>query len=235
MGHFLWDGPYVVTILQSSDLTLNSSKTVKIAHNTGGGPTLAGGNRFGSSVAAIGDLDGDGITDLAVGAERDSGGGTNRGAVHLLFMNSDGTARTSVKISDSAGGGPSLVNGDFFGHSVAALGDLDGDGVGDVAVGAFADNTGGTNRGAVYVFLLNSNGTIKSTTMIAHNSGGGPSLTDRDYFGTSLAAIGDLNGDGIGDLAVGAYGDGSYFGAVHVLFMNADGSASGGVRISNNS
>lgn len=224
---------YVVTILSASDSTANSTKTQKIGHNLGGGPTMTGADRFGTSVAAIGDLNGDGVTDLAVGAERDSVAGANRGAVYLMLMNSDGTVQNSVKIGDGAGGGPTLANGDFFGHSVASLGDLDGDGVGDVAVGAYGDNTNGTNRGAVYVFLLNSDRTIKSTTKIASNTGGGPSLSNNDYFGTSLAEIGDLNGDGITDLAVGAYGDGNYQGAVHVLFLNADGSASSSVKISN--
>lgn len=164
---------YVATILSASDSTANSSRTVKIAHNLGGGPTMTGADRFGTSVAAIGDLNGDGVTDMVVGAERDSVAGTNRGAVYLMLMNSDGTVQSSVKVGDGAGGGPTLANGDFFGHAVAGLGDLDGDGVGDIAVGAYGDNTGGSNRGAVYVFLLNADRSIKSTTKIANSTGGG--------------------------------------------------------------
>ena len=69
-------------------------------------------------------------------------------------MNSNGTAKSSTKIASGTGGGPTLANFDFFGSSVASLGDLDGDGVTDLAVGASGDDTGFTNRGAVHVLFL---------------------------------------------------------------------------------
>lgn len=53
-----------------------------IAHETNGGPTLANYDSFGDFVASLGDLNGDGVTDLAVGAVGDDTGGNNRGAVH---------------------------------------------------------------------------------------------------------------------------------------------------------
>ena len=56
---------------------------------------------FGSSVTALGDLDQDGIVDVAVGAERDADGGAGRGAVWLLFLRRDGTVRSHQKISDT--------------------------------------------------------------------------------------------------------------------------------------
>ena len=105
-------------------------------------------------MASLGDLDGDGVTDLAVGANYDDTGGTSRGAVHVLFLNANGTVKSSQKIASGTGGGPTLANDDRFGSSVASLGDLDGDGVTDLAVGANFDDTGGTNRGAVHVLFL---------------------------------------------------------------------------------
>ncbi|MEO2017324.1 MAG: VCBS domain-containing protein [Fuerstiella sp.] len=176
-------------------------------------------------MASLEDLDGDGVTDLAVGAFGDDTGGSRRGAVHVLFLNIDGTVKSSTKIAHNTNGGPNLTNGDFFGSSVASLEDLDGDGVTDLAVGAFGDDTGGTYRGAVHVLFLNSDGTVKSSTKIAHNTNGGPTLADRDYFGSSVAPLGDLDGDGVIDMAVGAFGDdtgGTYRGAVHVLFLNGN-------------
>ena len=207
-------------------LFMNANGTVKnslrIASTINGGPPVADTNYFGSSVASLGDLDGDGITDLAVGAYGDDTGGTNRGAVHVLFLNANGTVKSSRKIASATNGAPTLANGEFFGRSVASLGDLDGDGVTDLAVGAFFDATGGTRRGAVRVLFLNANGTVKNSLKIANNTNGGPTLSNSDFFGTSVTSLGDLDGDGVTDLAVGAYKDDtvdSDGGAVHILFL----------------
>jgi hypothetical protein len=116
--------------------------------------------------------------DLAVGAWGDDTGGTNRGAVHVLFMNTDGTVSSSVKIASGTNGGPTLTNGDKFGTSVASIGDLDGDGVLDLAVGAYQDDTGGTDRGAIYILFMNTDGTVSSSVKIASGTNGGPTLAD---------------------------------------------------------
>ena len=98
--------------------------TTKIADNTNGGPTLANGDFFGSSVTSLGDLDGDGVTDLAVGARIVmTPTAHSRGAVHILFMNTDGSVKSSTKIADNTNGGPTLSNDDRFGRSVTSLGD----------------------------------------------------------------------------------------------------------------
>ncbi len=224
---------YVFTITAPSDGSVDSF--LKIAHELNGGPSLHSSDNFGSSVASLGDLDGDGVADLAVGATGDDTGGVSGGAVHVLLMKADGTVKSSTKIANRTEGGPTLANGDRFGRSVASLSDLDGDGVADLAVGAFGDGTGGTSyRGAVHVLLLNADGTVKSSTKIAHELNGGPSLADRDFFGSSVASLGDLDGDGVADLAVGAYGDdtgGTDRGAVHVLMLNADGTVKNSTKI----
>ncbi|MCH7638545.1 MAG: FG-GAP repeat protein, partial [Bacteroidetes bacterium] len=92
---------------------------------------------LGSSVAGVGDLDGDGIQDIAVGASNDDDGGDARGAVWVLFLNTDGTVKSHQKISDTEGGFTGTLDDlDLFGIWVAGVGDLDGDGILDIAVGA---------------------------------------------------------------------------------------------------
>ncbi len=222
----------VYTLSMKSDGT--AASTVKIASGLNGGPILEWWDNFGGSVSSIGDLDGDGVEDIVVGARFDSIGGINRGAVYTLFMNKNGTAASTVKIASGLNGGPILNERDYFGSSVSSIGDLDGDGVKDIVVGAYRDDTGGSDRGAIYILFMNKNGTVASSVKIANNTNGGPILKNGDLFGSSVSSIGDLNNDGVDDIVVGAKLDdtgGSNRGAVYVLFMNSDGTAASTVKI----
>ena len=99
----------------------------KISATDGGfAGILTDGDFFGDAITSLGDLDGDGVTELAVGADGDDDGGSNSGAVWVLFLNTDGTVREHQKISDTAGGFTGVLElSDTFGTAVAALGDLD--------------------------------------------------------------------------------------------------------------
>ena len=209
--------------------------TLEINDSTTNGPDLSNNDRFGWSVANIGDLDGNGITDIVIGATQDDAGGNNRGAVHIMFMNADGSVDSTVEINSDTTNGPTLTNTDQFGYSVENLGDLDGDGVNDLAVGAINDDEGtGTNLGAVHIIFMNTDGSVASIVEINSSTTNGPSLAASDNFGTSIANIGDLNNDGVNDLAVGALGDdggGTNRGAVHIMYMNTDGSVDSTVEI----
>jgi hypothetical protein len=151
----------------------------KISATVGGlSGTLDDNDLFGAALTSVGDLDGDHVADLVVGAPQDDDGGTNRGAIWVLFMNSNGTVKATSKISSTLGNFTgSLDANDFFGNSVTSLGDLDGDGVPDIALGTPFDDDGGTDRGAVWILYLNSNGTVKSQGKISSTTEG---------FGTGL-------------------------------------------------
>jgi CSLREA domain-containing protein len=198
---------------------------------------LDDGDEFGTDVASIGDIDGDGIVDLAVGADGDSDGGMSRGAVYILFLNANGTVRAEQKISDTQGGlTAALDDDDNLGVAVGGIGDVDGDGIPDIAVGARGDGDGGPETGAVYILFLNVNGTVKAEQKLSDTQGGLAALLDDfDNFGVAVSGIGDLDGDGIPDIAVGASGDddgGAARGAVHIVFLNANGTAKAEQKLS---
>jgi FG-GAP repeat len=225
-----FNGPTTLLPLTKSDVKLSDTQ----GSFTG---TLDNSDWFGYASEGIGDLDGDGVEDIAVNAYQDDDGNTNSGAIWILFLNTDGTVKSHQKISNTDGGlGNILHYNEYFGNAIENIGDLDGDGVTDIAVGAMNSNNAGTVKGAVYILFLNKDGTVKSSSEITQSVGGftGP-LDVYDLFGTSIANIGDIDGDGIIDLAVGTYGDddgGSARGAVWILFMDDDGSVQSEQKIS---
>ena len=142
----------------------------KISDTQGNFTGVLDNNDFFSlfAIASLGDLDGDEVIDIAVGAREDDDGGPERGAVWILFLNNDGTVKGHQKISSTEGDFAGVLDdADYFGTSVANLGDIDGDSNSDIAVGAHRDDDGGSARGAVWILFLNSDGTVKSHEKIS--------------------------------------------------------------------
>ena len=121
----------------------------------------------------------------------------------------DVTVDSFQKISEIEGNFLNLLNdGDQFSHSVTNLGDLDGDGINDLAISSSYDDDDATDSGAFYIVFLKNDDTVKSYQKISNTEGGFSGILDEvDNFGQSLVNIGDINSDGITDLAVGAFKD----------------------------
>jgi len=121
-------------------------------------------------------------------------------------MNTDGTVKSKQKISSTQGGfGSGLANNDYLGISAAPLGDLDGDGVSDLAVGAHESDDGGTDRGAIWILFMNTNGTVKAKQKISQTAGSfSGSLINGGNFGRGMAFLG-VGQDGRHTIVVGAH------------------------------
>jgi hypothetical protein len=156
---------------------------------------------FGGAVAGAGDVNGDGYADVIVGAEEYDAGSLNEGAA-FVFLGSatgvadgnPGTAATQLESNQS---------GALFGTSVAAAGDVNGDGYADVIVGAQAYDNGQADEGAAFVFLGSASGIADSNPASADVA-----QLEADQatavFGGAVAGAGDVNGDGYADVIVGS-------------------------------
>ncbi len=189
--------------------------------------SLSNDDRFGVP-ASLGDLNGDGIGDIAIGARRDDDGGINRGAIYIIFLDIYGRVKSFQKISDTQGGFTGVLdNGDEFGSAIESIGDINNDGRLEIMVGTQYDDDGGADRGAFWILSLNQDGTVHSHRKISDTQGGFNGILDNDdRFGNYLGVIGDLNGDNVTDVVVGSYNDddgGTDRGAVYVLFLDTSG------------
>lgn len=174
------------------------------------------GDYLGADVTC-GDVSGDGIPDMIVGADQEN----DNGAVHLIYGPPPGSGDQDMATYADLSL-PGETSGDYAGWSVEFIGDFDGDGNGDFVVGAYKEDTGGTDAGAAYLF----------------HSAAGVDLGDADSkligdagdeAGFSLAGNCDVNGDGYDDLIVGAIREddaASNAGAAYLMYGLATGLSS---------
>jgi len=187
-----------------------------------------------TSVASAGDVNGDGFADIIIGAERAFG---DHGASYVIFGKSGGFA-SALALSSLDGTNGFRLNGsavsDAFGRSVASAGDVNGDGYADLIIGAFgADPNGNSNAGSTYVVFGQSSGFASSLDLSDLNLTGvtGGRLNGvaaDDESGGSVASAGDVNGDGLPDIIIGASyaaANGSGTGSSYVYLSHATSGA----------
>ncbi len=150
------------------------------------------GAYFGSSVATAGDVNGDGYSDVIVGAYNHDGGETNEGRAYVFLGSPAGPAASPAWTAESNQAGAD------FGRSVASAGDVNGDGYADVIVGSPLYSNGQTAEGRVFVYLGSPWGVSPAADWTAESNQGWVSL------GRSVGTAGDVNGDGYADVIVGA-------------------------------
>jgi hypothetical protein len=185
----------------------------------------AAGDYSGWSVSGAGDVNGDGLADLIIGI----GFLSDANKSYVVFGKGDGTAVSLSEVTAGIGGFAinGEVAGDFSGFSGSGAGDVNGDGLADLIVGAPGADLNGSNSGKSYVVFGKADGTAVDLSEVASGTGGFAvnGETADDGVGFSVSDAGDVNGDGLDDLVVGAPGtgpNGEQFGKSYVVFGKAD-------------
>ncbi len=204
--------------------------------NGGNGFTINGidiGVESGFSVDSGGDINSDGIDDIVIGAPKDNDNGS--GSVYVVFGSTTGLIPT-LELSDLDGNNGFVINGinqgDLFGYSVSIKGDINDDGIDDLMIGArLADPNANSFSGASYVVFGTDSGfdpVLELSQLDGSNGFVINGINADDQIGRSVSIGGDINGDGMDDLIIGASGvdaNGGNSGASYVLFGSDEGFA----------
>lgn len=183
----------------------------------------ASGDQAGFAVAGEGDCNGDGLDDIIIGAPYADPHGTSSGQSYVVFGHAQfpfidfgGFASHGFSLSGSS-------SSSYSGYAVSMAGDTNGDGLADLLIGAYKADPNGTDSGQAFlVFGSSTPGTSDLATLNSDPPGmAGVTINGAhagDYAGYSVSGAGDVNGDGVDDLIIGAYHADNSAGLCHVIF-----------------
>lgn len=176
------------------------------------------GAEFGADVAGAGDVNGDGCADVLIGARSHDGAQSDEGWAFLWFGSPAAIPPGNPTNADWSAHGS--ASDESFGYAVSSAGDVNGDGYGDIAIGAYGYGNGQTGEGAAFVYAGSADGLSAAPCWSYEPDQAGA------RFGCDLACAGNVNGDLFCDLLVGAerYDDGQLDeGAAFLFYGSWDG------------
>lgn len=179
-------------------------------------------SNFGHAIAHLGSFGPDtALTAFAIGAPYSYYNDFHQGAVFIVWVDKNGVVKKNTPITQVELGNDSLIRNGYFGSSIAKIGDLDGDGMPEIAVGASQDTTTGVGRGgSVRILFFNANGNLKALQKINSVVGGFTlPIDDREGFG-KVGTLGDFDGDNVSDLLVSSTAKNNFDGVLYLLTLN---------------
>lgn len=174
---------------------------------------VSAGDFSGTSVASAGDINGDGLNDIVIGATQASPDGRSQAGSSFIVFGTRAGFGVVLELSTLNGTNGFRINGvsssDQSGISVASAGDMNGDGLSDLAIGAFTASPDGQNiAGSSFIVFGTRAGfgaVLELSTLNGTNGFRINGAAAGDTSGFSLASAGDINGDSLSDLIIGAY------------------------------
>ncbi|MCX6012748.1 MAG: integrin alpha, partial [Chloroflexi bacterium] len=187
----------------------------------------AAGDNSGFCIASAGDVNGDGYADILIGAKNAKYAGKNAvGKVYLLLGSAAGWTNSinpnNFNLAKAAACFIGENADDRAGYSVASAGDVNGDGLDDILIGAYGNDQGGTDSGQVYLILGQVNINWGMFFNLANASASFVGEAADDQAGYSVASAGDVNNDSYGDFMIGAPGNAGNQGKTYLIKGRAD-------------